>query len=206
VLQTTGSIPEGVAQSAGVAHRRMFTMMKKLFAASLSAMMVLLLSACLFSGLAETGGQVLDAIQRLEEDSNTRSTSTETSQPEDLSAPRIGKYRYMPLEALTTKTPGENEFTGKYYFTHVFAPEIWYRTGEAEIYFVRAYVNIEGNDNYDSISLIEVDSEAAWDDGDYDGYLVFFQYEGFSEEYGTAYGIYNSHEKAPQFYNPFNEN
>ena len=133
---------------------------------------------------------------------------TDTTVPsQDVGSPRIGKYNYMPIEAIQVRKPGENEHTGKFYYTHVFAPDIWTSVDDGKITHVDAWVNhVDNLENYDRLALIGINSAHDWDlegDGGVNGFLVFFEYIGYSDELGLAYGIYEKHEIAQPFFDPY---
>jgi len=127
-------------------------------------------------------------------------------QEADDDSPMIGAYMYMPVEAIQIRTPGENIFSGTLFFAHIFNPEIWVNMDDGTITHLEAFVNHEANyENYDSIALVGFDSVEDWDiENNIDGFLIFFRFVGYSDDFGLAYGIYEAHEEAPPFFDPFN--
>ena len=186
---------------------------------ALTIVLVLALTACGIGDLIDVGRQVQRAIDEANEtethsDVQTEDSDKQSSAPtgdsdtrtdarsDDGDTPMIGKYRYMPIEALLVREPGENEFTGSYFFVHILNPDTYTVIADGTVSHVDAFVNLEGNDSYSSMSLVGTESPDIWDHDYLYGFLVFFEYVGYSEEFGWVYGIYESHELAPPFFDP----
>lgn len=168
-------------------------MAKKITVFSLIILIVLTLTACSSGILAKTNEQLNAAMQQQK---NNESNTIRETDIEDVKAPKIGKYRYIPDAVMAIDTPGENDFTGNFYYVHAFDPQI----SEYVEYGAIAYLEaITTKQNYELGKFIVLEGLGGTRDDWYhedfpQGYLIFFEYIGYSEEYGTAFGIYNSHE------------
>jgi len=121
------------------------------------------------------------------------------------SSPHIIEYQYLPVEALVTTTPGNNEFSGKTYYIHLY-PGLFgdIKDGNSENY-VSGYAFHAEDESISGITIGGIPSFENWRDifDVYSGFLVAFTYIGFSEEYNEAYGLYISHGLTPDHYGQY---
>ena len=170
-----------------------------------NTIILILFIMSMFAIAACSGNRVDEDVHVIEDAHNTHIDLPEFGSIDD-GSPTIGAYTYMPIEAIQVREAGENEFTGKLYFTHIFTPEFWINVDDGTISHLEAWVSHEGNyENFDSIALVGVDSVEEWDvENNIDGFLIFFRFVGYSDDFGLAYGIYEAHEEAPPFFDPYN--
>jgi len=112
---------------------------------------------------------------------------------------RIMDLPYLPIEALITTTPGNNEFTGKNYYINLYPLEYGESLYRIPGYFISGYALHEEDENFSGMAIGGIPSMDDWSDifDSYLGFLIAFQYVGYSEEHNMAYGIYLDHEITP---------
>ena len=135
-------------------------------------------------------------------------TPTNGSAPQDNDNSRIMEFPYMPIEALTNETPGNNNFTGEYYFIHLFPLEYGEAQDGSSGYFVSGYALHVEDEYFSSMAIGGIPTMDDWPDvfDQPSGFLVTFQYVGYSEAYNMAYGIYKSHKITPDGFDGYSQN
>ena len=119
---------------------------------------------------------------------NTTTQKVINFQPED--------FDYLPYKALTTKSLAVNEFTGNYYQSRFFPLKCGKELDGSRGYYVMGYALHDEDVNFSRIVIGDIPTLTHWNDL-YDsthGFIVAFQYVGYSEVYKKLYGIYVSHE------------
>ena len=130
---------------------------------------------------------------------------TNNSAPQDNDNARIMEFPYMPIEALIADTPGNNEFTGEYYFIHLFPIEYGEDIASSGNYFISGYAQHPDDESFSSMTIGGITSLEDWGDifGNTHGFLIAFRFVGYTETYNMAYGIYVSHEIAPEYFDMY---
>jgi len=112
---------------------------------------------------------------------------------------------YMPLEALVNSKPGVNEFTGNYFNINMYPLEYGKEKDGSSGCYVSGYALHEEDESYSSMVIGGIPSTLIWNDV-FDsscGFLITFQYSGYSDVYRKAYGIYVCHELTPDDFDQY---
>ena len=136
---------------------------------------------------------------------NTLSTPVTNVATQDFFDFRLSDISYLPYKALKSTSLDINEFTGNYYKTRFFPLKCGKELDASHGYYVMGYALHDEDESFSRIVIGDIPSLIEWNDL-YDsthGFLVNFQYVGYSEIYKKVYGIYVSHELTPDDFDQF---
>jgi len=186
-------------------------MFKKIIGLLLPMAIIMSLAACSFRESDITESEAYMTLLDFAEENNLLDSAEQVDTPTNGSAPqdngnsRITEFPYMPIGALTNETPGNNSFTGEYYFIHLFPLEYGedFESGSGD--FVMGYAQHPDDEGFSSMAIGGIPTLDDWGDifDNIHGFLVAFRFVGYSEAYKVAYGVYVSHEIAPDFFDMY---
>jgi len=118
---------------------------------------------------------------------------------------KLTEIPYLPLRALKATSLNVSEYTGNYYKSRFFPLKCGKQIDGSLGYYVMGYALHDEDESFSRIIIGDVPSLMNWTDL-YDsthGFLVTFQYVGYSELYKKVYGIYIKHEVVPEDFDQF---
>ena len=136
---------------------------------------------------------------------NTLSTPVSSVLTQDAINFRYTDFPYLPFKALKAEKLNVDEYTGNYYKIRFFPLKCGKELDGSNSYYVMGYALHDEDDSFSRIVIGDLNSLIHWSDL-YDsthGFLVTFQYVGFSEIYNKVYGIYVNHEVTPDDFDQF---
>ena len=186
-------------------------MIKKIICMLLPIAMIVSLAACGFRESDITESETYSALRDLAEENNLLDSAEQEDAPANGSASRnsgnarVIEYPYMPIEALINETPGNSNFTGEYYFIHLFPLEYGEDIEGGSGDYILGYAQHPDDESFSSMAIGGIPALEDWDDifDNIYGFLVAFRFVGYSETYNMAYGIYVSHENAPAYFDMY---
>jgi len=112
---------------------------------------------------------------------------------------RFENSQLLPYDALLCDIPEINEYCGKFYKVKFFPLECGDEKDGSHGSYVKGYVLHEKDEKFNQIIIGSIPSMAYWNDvfDSWNGFLVTFQYIGYSEIYNKIYGFYVNHERLP---------
>jgi len=136
---------------------------------------------------------------------NTLSTPVSNTLTQDAIDFRLTELSYLPYNALKATSVDVNEYTGCYYKIRLFPLKCGKEIDGGTGYYVMGYALHDEDDSFSRIVIGDIPSMLSWSDL-YDsthGFLVTFQYVGYSEVYKKIYGIYANHEPTPDDFDQY---
>ena len=186
-------------------------MLKRTLCLVITTILMLSLSACGFRESDITESEAFATLSNYAEENDLLDLDVQPDTPATSSTTknndgsRFTGFSYLPIEALVTTTPGNNEFTGNNYYINLYPLEYGDTPDGNPGFFVSGYALHAEDESFSSMAIGGIPSMDDWDDvfdSPY-GFLISFQYVGYSEEYHMAYGIYISHEVAPDGFDQY---
>jgi len=178
--------------------------MKKSFALVLIAFSVMILTSCSdpyeeeLRQMQETHDAISDFASDLGITLPEFGDITETDTTPDNTETKNG-YSLIPVEALLTTTSGRNSFSGNLYFAEGMIMEIGTLSDGKEYILFLPF--LEENDTWVNFAIAIDNADEKFLDYMFNGESIrfFFEYSGYSDEIGYAYGNFRSYE----IYDPF---
>ena len=112
---------------------------------------------------------------------------------------RFTNSPFLPYDALVCTVPEYNEFCGKFFKARFFPLEYGDEKDGNHGSYVMGYVLHEEDESFNQMIIGNIPSMVYWDDvfDRWNGFIVTFQYAGYSEIYKKVYGFYIKHEPIP---------
>ena len=117
------------------------------------------------------------------------------------------EFPYLPYMALKALKLNVNEFTGCHYRVRLFPLKCGKELDGSPGYYVMGYALHDEDESFSRIVIGDIPSLVNWSDL-YDsthGFLVTFQYVGYSDIYKKVYGIYVGHEITPDDFDQYSQ-